>query len=150
MILVDTNVLVKLIHAGNPHQQPARGAVALLHRQSEILVACPQSLYEMYVVCTRPTANRGLGPTPIDAAARIEAARSQFPCEPELPSILDVWLALVKKHGVSGKQAHDARLAAYMTDHRIPAILTFNDKDFIRYSPLTVLHPCDVLGIPRI
>ncbi len=53
MILVDANVLIKLIHAGNPHQRPAHDAIALLHRRHELLVSCPQVLYEMYVVCTR-------------------------------------------------------------------------------------------------
>ncbi len=64
MILVDTNILLRLIQIGHPHQQPALEAVALLRvRDREELVICAQTLYEMYAVCTRPVAgpNPGLG-----------------------------------------------------------------------------------------
>jgi hypothetical protein len=51
MILVDTNVLLRLIQIGHPHQQPAVDAVALLRvRDREQLVICAQTLYEMYAV----------------------------------------------------------------------------------------------------
>jgi predicted nucleic acid-binding protein len=65
MILLDTSVLLRLIQIGHPHQRPALEAIALLHvRDRERLVTCPQTLYEMYAVCTRPVdaPNPGLGP----------------------------------------------------------------------------------------
>jgi predicted nucleic acid-binding protein len=67
MILVDANVLLRLIQIGHPHQEPALDAIALLRtRDNEQFVSCPQVLYEMYAVCTRPTdaPNPGLGLSP--------------------------------------------------------------------------------------
>ena len=46
MILVDANVLLRLIQIGHPHQQPALDSIALLHtRDHEQFVSCPQVLY---------------------------------------------------------------------------------------------------------
>jgi predicted nucleic acid-binding protein len=46
MILVDANVLLRLIQIGHPHQQPALEAIALLHvRDRERLVISPQILF---------------------------------------------------------------------------------------------------------
>ena len=45
MILVDTNVLLRLIQIGHPHQQPALEAVALLRmRDREELVTCADAV----------------------------------------------------------------------------------------------------------
>jgi predicted nucleic acid-binding protein len=69
--------------------------------------------------------------------------------EPELPAVIVRWKELVIKYGVTGKSTHDARLAALMIERRIPAILTFNDSHFARYTEIAVLNPFDVLGIAR-
>lgn len=36
---------------------------------------------------------------------------------------------------------HDARLVASMHIHGVKRILTFNDKDFVRYAEIEALHP---------
>ena len=152
MILVDANVLLRLIQIGHPHQQPALDAIALLRvRDSEQSVTCPQVLYEMYAVCTRPVdaPNPGLGLSPAAAMAQVETAERQFPSEPEPAEVLSRWKALVVRYAVSGKSTHDARLAALMIERKIPKLLTFNDAHFARYAEFTVLNPFDVLGIQR-
>jgi hypothetical protein len=45
------------------------------------------------------------------------------------------------EHRVSGAQVHDARLVAAMLAHGISHLLTLNDRDFTRYSSITVMHP---------
>ncbi len=153
MILVDTNILLRLIQIGHPHQKPALESIALLHtRDGEQFASCPQVLYEMYVVCTRPAdaTNPGLGLSPIDAMSQIEAAQQQFPTEPEQDQLLSRWKELVVRYGVTGKSAHDARLAAVIIERRIPALLTFNDAHFARYSEFKALNPFDVLGVQRV
>jgi predicted nucleic acid-binding protein len=85
MILVDANVLLRLIQIGHPHQQPALDAIALLRvRDREQFVICSQTLYEMYAVCTRPVdaPNPGLGLAPVAAMAQLEAAERQFQVPP--------------------------------------------------------------------
>ncbi|MEI8197098.1 MAG: hypothetical protein WCI73_14460, partial [Phycisphaerae bacterium] len=67
MIFVDTNILLRLIQIGHAHQQPALDALTLLRtRDRAQFVSCPQPIYEMYAICTRPAdaPNPGLGLTP--------------------------------------------------------------------------------------
>jgi predicted nucleic acid-binding protein len=51
---------------------------------------------------------------------------------------------MLVKQNVSGVQVHDARLVAAMRIHGIRHILTFNTKDFSRYSEIEALHPEEV------
>jgi predicted nucleic acid-binding protein len=46
--------------------------------------------------------------------------------------------------GVSGVQVHDARLVAAMRVHGVKSILTFNDRDFTRYTDIDAVHPRSV------
>jgi predicted nucleic acid-binding protein len=153
MILVDANVLLRLIQIGHPHQQPALDAIALLRvRDREQFVICPQTLYEMYAVCTRgiDAPNPGLGLTPVAALAQVDTAERQFDLMPERATVVSRWKELVLKYGVTGKSTHDARLAALMVEQRIPMLLTFNDSHFSRYTEISVLNPFDVLGVSRV
>src|SRR5205823_1108405 len=109
MIVVDVNVLLRLIQIGHPHQQPALERIALLHtRDREQFVSCPQVLYEMYAVCTRPVdaPNPGLGLSPVDAMIQVRTAEHQFTPEPEPPEVLARWKKLVVRYAVTGKSTH--------------------------------------------
>lgn len=152
MILVDANVLLRLIQVGHPHQKPAVDATTLLHtRDGERLVICPQVLFEMYAVCTRPTdaAYPGFGLAPAAAMEELEKVEQRFRMETEPLTLVNRWKELVVKHGVAGKATHDARLAALMIEKAIPSILTFNDSHFVRFVEITPLNPFDVVGISR-
>ena len=61
-----------------------------------------------------------------------------------LPDSLAVhreWRRIVVDYAVSGVQVYDARLAAAMRVHGVRKILTFNQRDFVRYSDIQALHP---------
>ncbi len=151
MILVDTNVLLRIAQPGHPHRQPALDAIESLRvRDGEEFASCPQCLYEMYVVCSRPISANGLGMTPQRAHAEIASARALFQVLPETPQVYSTWEGLIAKYGPVGKRAHDARLAALMLEHHVPRLLTFNDADFSRFVEIAALNPFDVLGIPRV
>jgi predicted nucleic acid-binding protein len=51
------------------------------------------------------------------------------------------WRRLLVTYSISGVQVHDARLVAAMLLHRVKRILTFNEKDFARYSEIEALNP---------
>jgi hypothetical protein len=53
------------------------------------------------------------------------------------------WKRLVVAHGVTGVQAHDARLVAAMKVYGIKRILTFNTQDFARYDDIRPSGPSD-------
>lgn len=44
-----------------------------------------------------------------------------------------------------GVNVHDARLVAAMLVHGLTDILTFNTKDFARYSEITAVHPTAIV-----
>jgi predicted nucleic acid-binding protein len=56
-------------------------------------------------------------------------------------AIHEEWRTLLVTHGVSGVQVHDARLVAAMRVHSVKRILTFNDRDFVRYTDIEAVHP---------
>src|SRR4051794_1079182 len=151
MILVDTNVLLRASQVGHAHHAPALDAMALLAtRDNEQFAVAPQNLYEMYVVCTRPAAQNGLGMSPADAHRELANARALFQFLPETGNTYAVWEDLVSKYAISGKPAHDARVVAFMVDHQLRRILSFNDADFKRFSEVDCINPFDALGVPRI
>ena len=153
MILLDANILLRLIEVGHPHQPAAARAIRHLHlHDGERFVTCPQTLYEMYVVCTRPVdvPNAGLGLTPAAAMAQVESAERLFDLEFESPAVYVRWRELVVRHGVIGKASHDTRLVALMLERGIPRLLTFNDAHFVRYTDISALNPFDVLDIPHV
>jgi len=151
MILVDTNVPLRIVQPGHPHRQPALDAIESLRvRDAEDFAICPQSLYEMYVVCSRPVSANGLGMTPQRAHVEIAGARALFQVVPETPQVYPTWERLIAKYALAGKRAHDARLVAIMIEHQVARLLTFNDADFARFTEIVTINPFDVLGIPRV
>ena len=109
MILVDTNILLRLAQLGDPHHQPARDAIDLLTaRDGESIAIAPQNLYEMYVVCSRPTSANGLGMTSQQSRSEITKARSLFRLLPETAQVYTMWERLVGQYAIHGKRGHDA------------------------------------------
>lgn len=152
MILVDTNIPLRIAQIGHPHRQVALDALQRLTlADQEHFAIAPQSLYEMYVVCTRPaSANGGFGMTAPQACAEIAATRALFELLPETAQVYPTWEGLIAKHAIQGKRAHDVRLVALMIQHRVPRLLTFNDADFRCFTEIESLNPFDVLAIPRV
>ena len=137
--LVDANIILALLNPIHRRHQDVADLVA--HRGTlRRLVAPPQSWYETYVVLTRPHDVNGYAMSPSHAVFEIETARLQFAVLPDPPELLDAWLDLCREHGVSGKPAHDARLAAYARLHGIGTLVTLNARDFARYG-LSVVVP---------
>ncbi len=105
MILADTNILLRLAQPGDPHRQPARSAIRLLRtRDGESFAIAPQSLYEMYVVCSRPTSANGFGMTSQQSRAEIAKARSFFQLLPETAQVYTTWERLIDQYAILGKR----------------------------------------------
>lgn len=145
MILLDTNILLREAQPAHQMYQITEDALSELRRQGEVLCIVPQSLYEFWVVATRPTAQNGFGMTATQAQAELGRMQTIFLLLHDNDRILPEWERLVTNHAVLGKTAHDARLVAAMLVHGVGTILTFNDADFRRF-PVTVLTPAQVLA----
>jgi predicted nucleic acid-binding protein len=139
-VLLDTNILLRLLQPHHPHSPLAEGALNTLRNRNEVLNLTAQSLVEFWATVTRPVDENGLGFTTEQAAAEVDTLKRLFVLLPELP-LLPEWRRLVAAYRVSGKNTHDARLVAAMIVHGVSHILTFNTKDFTRYAEIVVVDP---------
>jgi predicted nucleic acid-binding protein len=144
VILLDTNILLRYAKPTDPAHPIIKAAIAALQAAGEDLCFVPQSVYEFWVVATRPVANNGLGLTVAESQQDIATMKKAFLLLPDQPGLFAEWESLVVAHDCKGKVAHDARLVAAMRTHGITRILTLNGVDFQRYPGITVLDPAAI------
>ncbi len=138
-LLLDTNVVARLIQNGHPQQPSARVAIQSLEAAGHELCLVPQVLYEFWAVATRPAVNNGLGLEASSAATLLRQFRHLFFILRDERTVLDRWETLVTQYAVKGKESHDARLVAAMERHRISHLPTFNVADFRRFTTITTI-----------
>ena len=140
-VLVDTNILLRSIDPQHPMNMNANHALKTLRERGERLCIVPQNLIEFWNVYTRPLERNGLGGTPEEVESEIVQLKTFFALLLDTPAIYPAWERLVKTYAVRGVNVHDARLVAAMSVHGLTHILTFNDRDFVRYAEITVVVP---------
>lgn len=141
---VDTNVLLRTTDIGDSAQPVAEAAMIALRRSGESLSIFPQNLIEFWAVATRPSANNGLGLSIPQAELQVNNLKAMFVLLNDTPDLFSAWERIVVRYQVTGKQAHDARIVAAMKLHNLTHRLTFNDRDFKRFTEITVVNPQDV------
>ena len=142
--LADTNILLRLVQTQSLHHAEAKNAVDKLLKQGDTLFITLQNVSEFWNVCTRPADKNGLGFTVAETDAELTKIEQIFDLLPDTTEVYKNWRELVVKHSVSGIQVHDAKIAAAMKAHNIENLLTFNAKDFKRYSDIKAVEPKDV------
>lgn len=140
-ILLDTNILLRCVDLGHPHRVAALAALDVIEASGWESCIVPQSLYENWVVATRPPENNGMGRSVAIAAQDVDDYTTMFSLLSDDAGILPIWRSLVEKHQIQGKTAHDARIAAAMACHGVTTLLTFNTIDFQRYSGIEAISP---------
>ena len=145
MILLDTNLLVRITRSNDPHATVARAAIHALMQRRERLIVVPQNFYEFWAVATRaagvpPVGFNGLGMSPAQAGNWLRFFRRRFTLLPDREELSIQWQSLVETHGTIGFRAHDVRLVAAMQTYGIRRLLTFNSADF-QNLPITILDP---------
>ena len=141
--LPDTNIVLRLANEDTKEHTLVKQALRQVAEQGDEIVLVPQVLYEFWGVGTRPQAVNGFGWGAERARLEVEELLLQFPLLPDTPLVFSTWLELVTTHQVSGKQVHDARLAAAALAHGLESLFTLNGDDFKRFEVRTV-HPRDV------
>jgi predicted nucleic acid-binding protein len=144
-VLLDTNIIVRAAQPALPEWPLIDNSLSELINQKAALCIVPQTIYEFWVVATRPASQNGFGLDPNDAKSLIDSTLDQFTLLRDERGIFDLWSDLVTVHQVSGKGAHDARLVAAMQRHSIANLVTFNEADFKRF-PINVLTPRSILA----
>lgn len=87
-----------------------------------------------------PTASAGRPPIAHTALVRL---RDTIETIGDPPSLTEKWLTFVVEREVSGKRAHDARIAVAAALHGIHNVITFNGDDFGGFGPVSAVHPRD-------
>ena len=90
---------------------------------------------------TRPVDRNGYGLSPQETDRLAKTFEEKLRLLPDSLAVHEEWRRILVTHSVSGVQVHDARLVAAMRVHGVKRILTFNDKDFSRYTDVEAVHP---------
>jgi predicted nucleic acid-binding protein len=143
-ILLDTNVLLRNADQADPAHARVSAALQRLVQNGWDLCVGSQNLVEFWVVATRPVSVNGFGLSPAQAEPRVRAMMVTFSVLRDPPDLLERWLDLCSRYGVSGRPAHDTRLVALMLAHGLTHLLTLNSADFARYAEITTVTPDDV------
>jgi predicted nucleic acid-binding protein len=136
MILLDTNILIASKQAGRLEYESVTKRLAALIENNEELIICPQSIYEFYVVSTRPENKNGFGMTCAQALAEIKDLHETYTFMNDPFDLFDNWHQLIKQYNTVAKPAHDCRLVAFMQAHKIDRMYTLNHADFKRYNDI--------------
>lgn len=121
-----------------------KNAVDTLLKRGDTLFITLQNVSEFWNVCTRPLDKNGLGFSIVQTDTELTKIEQVFDFLPDTTEVYENWREIVVNHSVSGVQVHDAKIAAAMKAHGIENLLTFNIKDFKRYTGITAVEPKNV------
>ena len=141
---LDTNILVRLARATDPQHALVSEAVRRLTEQGAELGYTPQNIGEFWNVSTRPVERNGFGLSTEEALEEVRRIEQNFILLPENIQVYEVWRRLLATYDVRGVQVHDAHLAAILEVHDVRHLLTFNGRDFVRFSFLVSVHPAEI------
>jgi len=142
--LIDTNILLRLVELQSPQHNEAKNAVDKLLKNGSTLFLILQNISEFWNVCTRPIDKNGLGFTVAETDAELSIIEKVFDILPDTEEVYRNWRVLVVSNSVSGVKVHDAKIVAAMKTHNLKNLLTFNAKDFKRYSDIKAVEPKDI------
>ena len=142
--LADTNILLRLVELQSPHHSEAKNTVDKLLKRGDTLFILLQNVSEFWNVCARPLDKNGLGFTIAQADVELSRVERVFDILPDTIETYENWRELVVKYLVSGVKVHDAKIVASMKTHNIQNLLTFNAKDFKRYTEIEAVEPKDI------
>lgn len=141
-VLLDTGILLRVLHREDPLHQQTRAAVRAMNNRQVETVTTLQNISEFWNVSTRPMSARGgFGLTIEQAERRLRLLERFITVLPEPAGLYERWRELVLSQRVLGVQVHDAKIVAAMNLHGIQQILTFNGRDFSRYVDVLVITP---------
>jgi len=140
-VLVDTSVVLRYYLKDDARHSEAVSYLYWLRAQGYLLCVAPQVLYEAWVVLTRSKAQNGFGKTADEAYALVQQIASDFTLLSDAEDLWQRWAEACRQYAVVGRQAHDARLVAWMGSYGICYLCTFNPDDFRRYPQVQYLPP---------
>lgn len=143
-LFLDTNIVLRSAVSSAPEYMRVRAALDTLSLIDAELWISRQVLREYAMAVTRMQ-NFMQPLTHQQAAARVRLFLSLYHIADETDAVSREWARLLETIPMGGKQVHDANIAATMMAYNIPALLTLNTVDFVRFEPhIRVLSLADV------
>lgn len=139
--LADSNILIRWVQSGDPRFHLVQSAIQWLESSADIPCYTSQNLGEFWNALTRPADRNGYGLSPQVADTYSSTIECRFRLLADSLEVHNEWRKLIVVHGVSGTQVHDARLVAAMLVHGVHRILTFDTRDFARFTEIEAVHP---------
>jgi predicted nucleic acid-binding protein len=147
--LLDTGILLRLANKQDAQHSLVRAAIRVLGNRQQDLFITTQNIAEFCNVATRPIVNNGFGLSPAEAINLLERDIEPICAVLEERAVLrDELKRIIIGYNVVGKQVHDARLVAMMLTWQIDAILTLNERNFLRFVPeeIVVVSPASLIS----
>jgi predicted nucleic acid-binding protein len=144
LYLVDSDILLRWVKPDHNDYPLLVSVLDAIVGRRDVLCYTSQNVAEFWNACTRPLDRNGYGLSPQDTDQRAGYFEEKLRLLPDNLAVHEEWRKLLVAHSVSGIQVHDARLVAAMRVHGVKRVLTFNDKDFARYTDIETVHPRSV------
>jgi predicted nucleic acid-binding protein len=143
--LLDSNILIRWVQPSDADYTIVEAALSTLVKSGAVLCYTSQNLAEFWNALTRPASRNGFGLSPEETDRRARRFEARLRLLADSLAVHEEWRKLLVDYGVSGVQVHDTRLVAVMRVHGVGRVLTFNTKDFKRFSGIEAVHPEDVV-----
>lgn len=140
IVFLDTNVLLSATDTSRPRHNQARNVFKASLDTGFHLAISGQIIREYLVVATREPEENGLGLSPEDAVSNIETFTKRTAMIEESEEVSDYLSDMVSKYNLTGKQIHDANIAATMKTSSIQLLITENSEDFKEFDEITVIE----------
>ena len=147
VVVLDTNILLRLVHAAAPEHTVCQNAVRQIVDRGGELAITSQIAVEFWVVATRPLDVNGFGWTPAVARTKVDEILAEVKLLAESVEATRDWLELVTAGSISGKRAHDVRIASSLRASGVRHLLTLNSSDFIGIPDIISIHPSGPIEI---
>jgi predicted nucleic acid-binding protein len=147
IVVLDTNILLRLVHAASPEHAVCQEAVRRIVELGGELAITSQIAVEFWVVATRPRDVNGFGWPPNMARTKLDEILAEVTILTEPAEATRDWLDLVTTCSVSGKRAHDVRIASSLRAGRVRHLLTLNPSDFTDIPDIILIHPAGTIEL---
>ncbi|MBI3944156.1 MAG: PIN domain-containing protein [Chloroflexi bacterium] len=139
-LFADTNILIYATNTLSPWYDLATDVLEHARQNGINLVISPQIIREYLAAATRPNPAGEINSRD-EILENVQVFQSQFIMVEDNLQSLDILFELVRTIPVSGKQIHDANIAATMRAHGIRNLLTHNTADFTRFGDWITILP---------
>ena len=135
-VLIDSNIIIYALNSSSPKNLAAQ---EYIEGNKQSLYFSPQNVLETLRILTH---SKYVNPMPSTTAlACIQSVTKHLTViSPDLETY-EIFLGLIKKHGIGSNQVFDAYLAATALTYGIDTIATDNTKDFNKISGINVFNP---------